>query len=667
MSCRVIVVRPGWMMSVRTLELWIVVMASVAFTAHAKPPLPFVGDWNPDHVTCRPVPLTEVRLQGFLGRHVDANNRRSLLAGLTSPIPAGIEARARGQQPPKACNRLATDSDFYKWLEGACYAIAYEPRLTEVARQVDRYVEMLVALQEPDGYLGTRLSPVQPFDTTVMHDLYVAGHFFEAAVAHYKATGDPRLINAAQRLADFYIKALEAGHPYYEQAGEREHPEIELALVRLGRVTGEPRFVTFSEDVAAMSHVGPRVADLKAGGGDRHAVRVCYLLTGLAELSIETNDAAHLRHVKQLFDEIVNTRMYVTGGIGYHEDIPLEPYDLPPYIPDHAYRDIAETCASVSFMMLAWRLHGMTGLSRYMDVVERILYNHYLGAISPDHMGNFYYNPLKLVGEVSPTKDHGSCPWQRRRMPEIHGTCCCLPNSWRFFGQLPEMVFSASPGMLRVNLYTSASLDHELASGQRVALAMETGYPHEGHIQLVLARMPVDEFTLALRIPAWCDGAKVTINAQAADARGVPGDYCKLTRKWQPGDVVTLELPMPPQVIVTRPEVQANRGQVAFQRGPLVYCLENVDAGGLPLDEAVAVFHREEPAADIAVVEDKTLGVNVLRVPIGRRPGIAGTLGPYATWSQLQPRGIKPRTLVPFYLRATRTDDSRWTTLIPYR
>ena len=188
----------------------------------AANPAPLVGDWTYERVRCRPLSLRTVQVGGFLGRRIDANNRTSLASGLRSPIPQAFEARSRNEEPPKACHRLATDSDFYKWLEGACYAVAYDPNAGEIAEAVERYTNLLAALQEKDGYLGTRISPRAPYDQRACHDLYVAGHLFEAAVAHYKSTGTRTLLDVACRLADYYISGWKENHRVrrVERAGD---------------------------------------------------------------------------------------------------------------------------------------------------------------------------------------------------------------------------------------------------------------------------------------------------------------------------------------------------------------------------------------------------------------------------------------------------------------
>jgi len=597
---------------------------------------PFVGDWPHGKVICRPVPLSCIRVEGFLGKHIDANNR------------------------------VSTDSDFYKWLEGACYAVAYDPGLGELKKRIGFYADVIYRLQRDDGYLGTGISPAGPFDGKVRHDLYVAGHFFEAAVAHWKATGSRKLLLTAERLADFYLEAFKGGHPYFKEIGRREHPEAELALVRLARATGEKRFLDFAADLTRMYRVGPTVAEVCAGGGCTHAVRFCYLLTGASELFVETGREEFRRNLLPLWEEVVLTRMYVTGGIGKSERIPLRPYDLPQCLSGPRRRDIAETCASVALMLFSRRLHALTGESRFFDVIERILYNHYLGALSPDHLANFYYNPLKRVGDLRGITDHDGDPVRRTRLPRIHTTACCLPNAWRFFGQLPEYVFSVRDDGFTVNLYTTAEAHDKLRDGTEVKLEMKTVYPAGGRIELRVFPSRPATFTIRLRIPEWCEGASVTLPGGGTE-KAQAGSYHAVRRLWRPGDSLKLHLPMRPVALLSRPEIEANRGQVAFRYGPLVYCLEKQDSPGIDLGEAVVVLDRRDPSASARAVFDPRFGLNVLKVKVGRRRKRLPPREPYFPAPPLLPEEIRDVKLIPFFLRATRLPETRWITFIPYR
>ncbi len=627
---------------------------------------PFVGNWPHERAVWRPLSLTRVKVGGFLGRHIDANNRSSIPAALKSPIPRAFEALSRGEPVPPECRRLATDSDFYKWLEGACYAVAYDPSLKGLRSRIDRYVDMIVSLQRPDGYLSTGISPAEPFDKRVWHDLYVAGHFFEAAVAHFRATGSRKLLQAACRLADFYLKELERGNPYFKAVGTREHPEVELALVRLARAAGEKRYLNFASAVARLYRLGPEVAEVCAGGGATHAVRFCYLMAGRAELYLETGLEEFYRFLPELWSELVRTRMYVTGGIGKGERIPVEPYDLPQTIPESKSRDIAETCASVALMFYSWRMHGITGESRCYDVIERILYNHYLGALSPDHLAIFYYNPLKRVGDLTGVTDHGGNPVQRTRLPRIHSTACCFPNAWRFFAQLPEYIFSVRKNGLSVNLYTKAEARHTFENGTRILLKLSTLYPAEGNVGLTILLSRPADFELSFRVPWWCKEAVLEL-PDGSVRKGGGGRYLTVRRTWSSGDRLKLSLPIRPVVLASRPEIKSNRGQVAFRWGPLVYCLEKQDAGGIGLEDLVVLLDPSDPQSAVELAGRRIRGLPCLKIKAGRRRVFVPPEEPYFPAPPACPQAVREVTLIPFFLRATRSADSRWITWIPCR
>ncbi len=649
------------MMTARMLIALLCTAPSLARAAAPDcPARPLAGDWPSEHAAAVPLSLRCVRLGGFLGHHVDASNA-SLLACLASPIPKAVEARAAGREPPPETRRLATDSDLYKWLEGACYAVAYEPSRGDIRAAVDKYVDLIARLQEPDGYVGTRLSPAAPFDEKARHDLYVAGHLIEAAVAHRQATGDRTLLDAAARFADFYLRAFRDRHPYFRLIGQ-EHPEIELALVRLGRATGEQRFIDFAGELTRRAELAPQLKDVRAGAGRRHAVRLCYQLTGAAELFLQTGSDEFRQYLPSLWDEIVSTRMYVTGGIGYNEVVPERPYDLPQTLESNPHRDIAETCASVSLMMLSWRLHGMSGDSRPYDVIETILYNHCLGALSPDHTGNFYYNPLRRVGDLKGRTDHGGNPVRRTMLPQIHSTTCCLPNAWRFFAQLPEYVFTAAPDRLRVNLYTDAVARHRIGDVDWT-IEVKTAYPHDGRVEITLRPARPASLTLSLRIPGWCGGASVSVNG-GEEMAAAPGRYHDITREWKSGDRIVLHVAMSPVAVFSPPQVQANLGQVAFRRGPLVYCLEQQDAAGLDLQRAVMALDRASPSSAVRAVRDDVLGFFVLRGRAGERT--APPTRPEGAGDRAAVTDLREVTLIPFYDRANRAEDTRWLTWIPF-
>jgi hypothetical protein len=625
-----------------------------------------VARWPAARAKCRPVPLMDVEIDGFLGRRID-QNLPSVLAALESPIPRGFEARAAGRKPPPETRRLAADSDLYKWLEGACYVYA-RTKNAKLRAEIDRIAGLILQCQEPDGYINTQVSMKKRFDPRVNHDLYIAGHFFEAAVAHHRATGREDLLDAACRWADYLIAEYKKGNPYYQRVGTREHPEYELGFLRLGREAGRPAYVDFAATLANMSAVGPKVADIHAGGGKLHAVRTGYLLAGRADLYLETGRDDMIEHLPELWTELVETRMYVTGAIGSHgEGISNTPFDLPPSRPGANHRHLGETCACVAMIMFTWRMHGITGRSECFDVIERALYNHYLGALSLDNLANFYYNPLHVTGDLAGKSDHGHRPMCTRcRLPDIHSTACCMPNAWRFLGALPEYVFSRDEDGLFVNLYTSATMRHALPDGRTVHLAIETRYPWEETVRVRhLGEEPV-EFALRLRVPAWCQEATWSVDGEAPQT-SAGGRYWAIRRTWQPGQTAELRMPMPPRMVVPDPRIEAVAGKVAFARGPIVYCLEKPDVE-VPVEAARVAMKPREAREKVRAEWRKDLldGVCVLRVP-GKAVAAPVASGPRVSPPRVASGEARDTelTLVPFYARANRSDDSRWVVFLP--
>jgi DUF1680 family protein len=606
----------------------------------------FAADWPAQYAKCQPVPLCQVKVSGYLGKRID-RNLNSVLMALKSPIPRGLEARAAGKPLPPEANRLAADSDLYKWLEGASYVYARTKDKT-LKSAIDRITALIIQCQHDDGYINTQVPPNKRFDRRVRHDLYIAGHFFEAAVAHFRATRRRNMLDAACRWADYLISEYERGNPYFTTAGLREHSEYELGLIRLHRVTGRERYLDFSITLTKqLSTVGHRVADIRAGGG-LHAVRVGYLLAGMADLYLQTGRDDLIRYLPSLWQELVSTRMYVTGAIGSHgEHISMQPYDLP-HTRDHPDRTMGETCASVAMMMFTWRMHGITGESRCFDVIENILYNHYLGAIALNGLGTFYYNPMRVAGDQSNKTDHFHRPATTRCMlPKINRTACCMPNCWRFLGALPEYIFSYDSEGLFVNFYTDSTVNHTVADGSQIALSVDTQYPHKGDIKVLFESDEPVTFKLRLRIPAWCRKANIEWTGRKKQAvRG--GEYFVIDRVWKTGDSVNLKLDMPVRMILPDPHVEANAGQVVFARGPVLFCLEKEDVD-FPVEKARVDIRPEDIATRVKVKFHSELldGINQLHVP-----GIVGE------------KSVELK-LVPWSVRANRSQDSRWVIFLP--
>ncbi len=604
-----------------------------------------VSDWPAHHARLRPVPLTAIDLAGHLGRYVEQNTA-SVLAALDSAIPIGFEAAVAGKPMPPEADRLAADSDLHKWLEGACYTYARTGD-GEIKAAIDRIAGLILACQQPDGYINTQVPPYERFDPSIRHELYNAGHFCEAAVAHHRATGEPDLLDAARRWVDYLIADHAAGNVYYEKSALWEHSEYEIAFLRLSRETGETKYLDFAITLALeLCSVGPTVAEIRDGGA-LHAVRVGYLLAGMADLYLETGRDDLAAHLEDLWTELTETRMYITGGMASHgEHISKLPFDLP-HTQDDPHRTMGETCSSIALILFGWRIHAMTGDSKCFDVIETILYNHLLGSLSLDGLGCFYYNPLRVVGDQSERTDHWHTPATSRCMlPKLNRTSCCMPNFWRFLPALPEYLFSADDDGLFVNLYAASQVAHALPDGREVKLTIETRYPHDGSVAVRFDGGDPVHFALRLRIPQWCTNPTAAWPGQ--EAHHVDGgQYLVIDRTWIAGDLVELDFPMAVEMILSDERIEANRGQVVFAYGPTLYCLE-ADAE-FPLETAQVDIAPEQVAEIVTVTWSEELeGFNELTLP-GIVDGERTEL-----------------TLIPWALRANRSDDSRWIIFIPH-
>lgn len=470
------------------------------------------------------------------------------------------------------------DSDLYKALEAASCSLATDPD-PELARRLDGIIATIAAAQQPDGYLNTHFTVKEPDRRWVnlrdWHELYCAGHLFEAAVAHFQATGKRDLLDVAIRFAD-HIDGLFGEGPG-KRMGYPGHPEIELALVKLWRVTGEGRYFNLARFFVenrgrrffAEEHKTPLdrydgaywqddVPILEHRNIKGHAVRAAYLMSGATDVAAETSDPGLLRMLGRVWRNTSQKNMYLTGGIGpsSHNEGFTADYDLPNAT---AYQ---ETCASVALAQWNHRLALLYGDARYADVFERSLYNGVLAGVSLDGTLFFYVNPLASSGA------HHRSPW--------FGCACCPPNVARTLASLGGYAYAASDQSLWVNLYIQGSA-RATVGGSPVKLEVATEYPWEGRVTLRPEIPSPCRFELRLRVPGWCEGATIAVNQQPVTPLTIERGYAVLAREWRTGDTVDLNLPMPVQRMVAHPLVEENRGLVALQRGPLVYCFEACD------------------------------------------------------------------------------------------
>ena len=538
----------------------------------------------------RPVPFTQVTIADeFWAPRLETNRSATLPIEYEQCRATGrLEAFKLNWQPgQEPVPHIFWDSDVAKWIEAASYSLTTHPD-ARLAALLDEVAALVASAQQPDGYLNTHYTVVEPgrrwTNLRDRHELYCAGHLIEAAVAHFQATGQRTLLDVACRYAD-HIGTVFGPEPG-QKRGYPGHEEIELALVKLYRSTGQRRYLGLSQYFVDERGRQPYYYDLeaRARGDDPsaywaktyaylqahqpvreqervvgHAVRAMYLYSAMADLAAETGDVNLLQACRRLWQHLVTRNLYLTGGIGpssQNEGFTGD-YDLPN---DSAY---AETCAAVGLVFWSHRLLQLTGEGGYADVMERALYNGALSGVSLDGTRFFYVNPLASRGQ------HHRQPW--------YDCACCPPNIARLLASLGQYIYSTAADTVAVHLYVQGRAQLEVA-GQALVVRQTTRYPWEGQVDLTLQLAAPADFTLKLRLPGWCRGARLAVNGvPEASEPLLERGYIAIRRQWQPGDRVRLELDMPVERVYAHPEVGQDVGAVALQRGPLVYCLEQAD------------------------------------------------------------------------------------------
>jgi DUF1680 family protein len=554
-----------------------------------------------------PVSFTKVQMKDAFWAPRQETNR-------TATIPAAYEQSVRTGRidawkldwQPGAPNRphIFWDSDVAKWIEAVGYSLALHPD-QELEEVTDALIDDIANAQQEDGYLNVYFTVVEPekrwANLRDWHELYCAGHLMEAAVAYYEGTGKHKLLDVLCRYADYIGQVF--GWKEGQKRGYPGHQEIELALVKLYRATGEKRYLDLAGYFVDERGQQPHYYDLEAEArgedpkrfhgrtyaynqshlpvreqttAEGHAVRAMYLYCGMADVAAETGDESLIAACKRLWKNVTQRRMYVTGGIGsssYGERFTYD-YELPNEI---AY---AETCAAIGLVLWAHRMLQLEGDGEYADVMERALYNGMSSGVSFDGKRFFYANPLEVDPERHRQRpdlfrEHVVAP----RRQEWFGCSCCPTNVVRIMGSLGQYVYSQSDTVAYVHLYVQGQGELDVG-GQKVVLEQETCYPWDGQVTVVVRPEKEMSFTLALRMPGWCREATVKVNGQAVEIGPLlDRRYIKVERAWKAGDRVSLELAMPVERMEAHPAVREDAGKVALQRGPLVYCLEEVDNG----------------------------------------------------------------------------------------
>ncbi|MCC8114542.1 MAG: glycoside hydrolase family 127 protein [Bacteroidales bacterium] len=562
-----------------------------------------------------PVPFTSVKVDdGFWSQRLRASRE------VTIPLAfSKCEETGRYENFIKATHPSDTihvgglsfdDTDVYKTIEGAAYSMQTYPD-PALDRYIDSVLVIVAAAQEPDGYLYTSrtMNPKHPHEWAgptrwskeedLSHELYNLGHMLEGAIAHYQATGKRNFLDIAIKYADCVCR--EVGPNPGQACVVPGHQIAEMALAKLYILTGDQKYLdeakflldyrgkTTIKNEYSQSHL-PVVEQDEAVG---HAVRAAYMYAGMADVAALTGDSAYIKAIDRIWDNIVEKKYYITGGIGATSNGEAfgENYELPNM---SAY---CETCAAIGNVYVNYRLFLLHGESKYYDVLERSLYNGLISGVSLDGGGFFYPNPLQSIGQ------HQRQPW--------FGCACCPSNICRFIPSLPGYIYAVKDRDVYVNLFMGNSANLDVA-GKKVALTQSTNYPWDGDVAITIDKNKAGQFALKVRIPGWVqnkpvpsdlytynDGIRptytVTVNGEPVEAQLQKG-YFTIDRKWKAGDKVDVHFDMPARVVKANNKVEADRGRIAIERGPLVYCAEWPDNDF----DVLSIIGNQEPKFDMA-------------------------------------------------------------------
>jgi len=568
----------------------------------------------------KPVEFTKVKiLDEFWRSRMKTNRRVTIPFAMQQNEETGRVdnfAIAGGLKEGEYKGERYNDTDVYKVMEGAAYTLAteYDP---EMEKYLHELIGVIAAAQEEDGYLFTprTASPEKPVigigeerwsNLAVSHELYNVGHMYEAAVAYYLATGRRNFLDIAIKNADLLVGTF---GPDKLRAAPG-HQEVEIGLVKLYRVTGNEdylnlakyfldqrgkdlelkfypdghRFAIYNDPIQIQAHK-PVLEQEEAVG---HAVRAMYMYAGMADVAALTSSEEYIHAIGRLWENVVTKKMALTGGLGAHHDRERfgENYELP------NLTSYNETCAAIGSVLWNHRLFLLHKDAKFIDVLERTLYNAVIVGVSLEGDTFFYPNPLASDGKFRFNKG-AACrqPW--------FGTACCPGNIARFIPSIPGYIYASKEKEIYVNLFIASETILDL-DDQSIKIEQETQYPWDGKIKITISPILEAEFTLNVRVPGWAQNQPVPgdlyryMNAVDAEPElsvngesmtiGLENGFVRLRRIWRPGDTVELNLPMPVRLVVSHPNVKENSGKIALERGPLVYCVEGVDHGGKALD-----------------------------------------------------------------------------------
>ncbi|MBF0575255.1 glycoside hydrolase family 127 protein [Dysgonomonas sp. GY617] len=490
------------------------------------------------------------------------------------------------------------DGDFYKAFESlvSLYATTGDKNLMVL---MDEIIPVITKSQREDGYIHTPVmieerkngQKAKAFDDRLNFETYNMGHLMTMACLHYRVTGKRTLLDVAVKATDYLYNFYKTASP--ELARNAICPSHYMGVVEMYRTTRDPKYLELSKsliDIRGLMEDGtddnqdrvPFRQQTKAMG---HAVRANYLYAGVADVYAETGDTSLIRPLNLIWDNLVNTKMYITGACGALYDgvspngtsyDPLEvqkthqSYGRDYQLPNMTAHN--ETCANIGNLLWNWRMLQLTGEAKYADIVELTLYNSILSGVSLNGLDFCYTNPLAVSDKFPYTMR-----WSGGRIPYIALSNCCPPNTVRTISEVQNYVYNLSEDGLYVNLYGGSQLKTNLKNGDNIQVTQATDYPWDGQISLTIDKAPEKSFTLSMRIPGWCKGATISVNGKKQEVNLESGSYAQITRTWKNGDKVELNLPMEAKLIETNPLVEETRNQIAVKKGPVVYCLESND------------------------------------------------------------------------------------------
>lgn len=607
-----------------------------------------------------PVPFTSVKVtDSFWGQRLNASREVTIPLAFSKCEETGryqnFVNAAHPSDTIKVGGLAFDDTDVYKTIEGASYLLQTYPD-KKLAKYIDSVLVIVAAAQEPDGYLYTSrtMNPKHPHEWAgskrwekvedLSHEFYNLGHMVEGAIAHYQATGKKNFLNIAIRYADCVCREIGTGEG--QQIRVPGHQIAEMALAKLYLVTGDQKYLdqakffldqrgyTSRTDEYSQAHK-PVVQQDEAVG---HAVRAAYMYAGMADVAALTGDTAYIHAIDRIWDNIVGKKYYITGGIGATAagEAFGKNYELPNM---SAY---CETCAAIGNVYVNYRLFLLHGESKYYDVLERTLYNGLISGVSLDGGGFFYPNPLESMGQ------HQRQPW--------FGCACCPSNICRFIPSLPGYIYAVKDKDVYVNLFMSNTSDLKV-DGKAVSIEQTTKYPWNGDITIGINKNNAGQFNLKVRIPGWVrgqvvpsdlyaysDGKRlkytVKVNGEAVQNELKDGYFC-IDRRWKKGDKVEVHLGMEPRTVKASKKVEADRGRIAVERGPIVYCAEFPDNNF----DIFSVFMNRNPKFEVVEKPDLLYGINQLKTG-------AQTLG-YDDQGRLTTTDVS-LTLIPYYAWAHR-------------